>query len=870
MAEIASEILPINIEDELKQSYLDYAMSVIVGRALPDVRDGLKPVHRRVLFAMHELNNDWNKAYKKSARVVGDVIGKYHPHGDTAVYDTIVRMAQPFSMRYMLVDGQGNFGSVDGDSPAAMRYTEIRMAKISHSLLADLEKDTVDFVPNYDGTEHAPAVLPTRVPNLLVNGTSGIAVGMATNIPPHNLGEVIDACIALIENSDIDLPGLLEHIPGPDFPTAGIINGRAGILEAYRTGRGRIYMRGRVEIESDEKKNKQNIIVTELPYQVNKARLIEKIADLIKAKKIEGITELRDESDKDGMRIFIGLRRGEVADVVLNNLYSHTQLQNVFGINMVALVDGQPKILNLKQVLEAFVRHRREVVTRRTVFELGKAKDRAHLLEGLGVSLANIDPIIALIKASKTPAEAKEGLLKQTWQPGIVLQMLARDESGLSRPDDLPAEYGLVDEGYRLSPAQAQAILELRLHRLTALEQDKITDEYKEILDKIKVLMEILSNPDRLMEVIKEELVEVKEQFNDPRRTEIVETKQDLTLEDLISEEDVVVTLSNQGYIKTQSLDTYQAQRRGGRGKSATTVKDEDFVYRLLVANTHDTVLCFSSAGKVYWLKVYQLPQAGRGSRGRPIVNLLPLAPDERISAILPVREYEANKFVFMATETGVVKKVSLADFSRPRANGIIAIGLQEDEHLVGVDITDGDRDIMLFSNAGKVIRFNESNVRPMGRTARGVRGINLKAGQRVISLVVADTHGAILTATKNGFGKRTATEEYRVSGRGGQGVISIQVTERNGEVIGAEQVFAGDEVMLISDRGTLVRTRVDEISKIGRNTQGVRLINVVNGEHLVGIERIEELRVNGNTGDDAMQANSAGDAAADDTADAE
>ncbi len=844
MTESISEVIPVSIEDELRQSYLDYAMSVIVGRALPDVRDGLKPVHRRVLFAMHELNNDWNKGYKKSARIVGDVIGKYHPHSDSAVYDTIVRMAQPFSMRHMLIDGQGNFGSVDGDPPAAMRYTEIRMARIAHSLLADLEKDTVDFVENYDGNEHMPAVLPTQFPNLLVNGSSGIAVGMATNIPPHNLKEVINACLAFIDNPDISLSELIEHIPGPDFPTAGIINGRAGILSAYRTGRGRIYLRARAEVETNEKTGRQAIIVTELPYQVNKARLIEKIAELVKLKKLEGISELRDESDKDGMRIYIGLRKGEPGEIILNNLYAQTQLQTVFGINIVALVNGQPKLLALKQILEAFISHRREVVTRRTLYELAKAKERVHLLEGLGVALANIDPIIALIKASKTPAEAKTQLLAQDWQPGFVLKMLDRSERELSRPQGLAAQFGLQtgDKAYRLSPEQAQAILELRLHRLTALEQDKIVTEYKEILLKIREFVSILSDPDKLMQVIRDELTAVQTQFANARRTEIIESQQDLTAEDLIIEEDVVVTLSQAGYVKTQSLDNYSAQRRGGRGKAATKMKDEDFVQRLLIANTHDTILCFSSMGKLYWLKVYQLPQASRTSRGKPIVNLLPLAKDERITTILPVREFTENQFVFMATEQGTVKKVALNLFARPRSSGIIAVGLNEGDHLIGADITDGSRDIMLFSDEGKVIRFSEERVRSMGRSAKGVRGISLKADQRVISLVVAAEKGDILTATEKGYGKRTAIDEYRQSGRGGQGVISIQVNQRNGRVVSAEQVNDDDEVMLITNGGILVRTRVAEISRVGRNTQGVRLINLTSGERLVEVQCIADL----------------------------
>ena len=841
MAEIAREVLPVNIEDELKQSYLDYAMSVIVGRALPDVRDGLKPVHRRVLFAMSELGNDWNKPYKKSARVVGDVIGKYHPHGDAAVYDTIVRMAQPFSLRYMLVDGQGNFGSVDGDAPAAMRYTEVRMARIAHELLADLDKETVDFVPNYDETEKEPSVFPTRVPNLLVNGAAGIAVGMATNIPPHNLGEVVDACVALIDAPDLTVDDLMGYLPGPDFPTGAIINGRRGIVEAYRTGRGRIYVRGRAVIETDPGTGRQTIIITELPYQVNKARLIEKIAELVKEKKLEGISELRDESDKDGMRVVIELKRGEMGEVVLNNLYAHTQLQTVFGINIVALADGQPRLLNLKDLLEAFLRHRREVVTRRTLYDLRKARDRAHILEGLAVALANIDPIIALIKAAPSPAEAKAGLMAQAWAPGPVLAMLERSGAAASRPEDLAAEYGLQADGYRLSEAQAQAILDLRLHRLTGLEQDKIVNEYKDLLDAIQDLLGILGSTERLLEVIREELTQIREQYADVRRTEILESQLDLTLEDLISEEDVVVTLSHSGYAKSQPLAAYRAQRRGGKGKSATAVKDEDFVDRLLIANTHDTILCFSSAGKVYWLKVYQIPQAGRGARGRPLVNLLPLAEGERINAILPVRDYEAGYYIFMATAGGTVKKTPLTDFSRPRSSGIIAVDLVEGDRLVGVDLTDGSREVMLFSDAGKVIRFAETDVRAMGRVSRGVRGMRLPGGARIISLIIADPDGCVLTATENGYGKRTPVEEYPTYGRGGQGVISIQTSERNGAVVGAVQVNDDDEIMLISDQGTLVRTPVAGVSKLGRNTQGVTLIRLAEEEKLVGLERIAE-----------------------------
>ncbi|HBB6897850.1 TPA: DNA gyrase subunit A [Legionella pneumophila] len=843
MVYLAKEVLPVNIEDELKQSYLDYAMSVIVGRALPDVRDGLKPVHRRVLFAMSELGNDWNKPYKKSARVVGDVIGKYHPHGDTAVYDTIVRMAQPFSMRYMLIDGQGNFGSVDGDAPAAMRYTEVRMSKVAHALLADLDKETVDFSPNYDETEFAPVVLPSRIPNLLVNGSSGIAVGMATNIPPHNLTEVINACIALVDEPDTSLEDLMEIIPGPDFPTAAIINGRAGIIEGYRTGKGRVVIRARTEIETDESSGRQSIIIQELPYQVNKARLIERIAELVRDKKIEGISGLRDESDKQGMRVVIELKRNEVADVVLNNLFAHTQMQNVFGINMVALVDGQPRTLNLKQILEYFIKHRREVVTRRTIFELKKARSRAHLLEGLGIALANIDEMIALIKQSPTPQDAKSALLSKIWQPGLVKAMLEKAGSNASRPDDLTEEYGLHENGYKLSEAQAQAILELRLHRLTALEQDKIINEFEELLNLIKELLDILASPERLMQVIRDELIEIKSQFGDERRTEITASQEDLTIEDLITEEDVVVTLSHQGYVKYQPITAYQAQRRGGKGKSATHVKDEDFVERLVIASTHDTLLCFSNHGKLYWLKAYQLPQASRASRGRPIINILPLAEGEEINAMLPVREYKDGSYVFMATKKGTVKKVPLNAFSRPRSNGIIAVDLEEDDSLVGVDITDGARDIMLFTDAGKVIRFDESKVRPMGRTARGVRGIRVEKDQAVKSLVVVDpSGGTILTATENGYGKRTHIDEYRVSGRGGQGVISIQVTERNGKVVRSLQVTDNDEAMLITDKGTLVRFKVNELSVIGRNTQGVRLINVGSGEAVVGMQKIVDL----------------------------
>ncbi len=838
MTEFAKEILPVDLEHEMQQSYLDYAMSVIVGRALPDVRDGLKPVHRRVLYAMNELGNDWNKPYKKSARVVGDVIGKYHPHGDTAVYDTIVRMAQPFSMRYMLVDGQGNFGSVDGDAPAAMRYTEVRMAKIAHSLLDDLDKETVDFAVNYDESEREPTVLPARTPNLLVNGSSGIAVGMATNIPPHNLTECINACLALIEDDSIGIMDLMKYMPGPDFPTAAFINGSTGIAEAYATGRGRIYIRARTEIEVNESTGKQRIIVNELPYQVNKARLLEKIAELVKDKKIEGITELRDESDKDGMRMVIELRRGEVGEVVLNNLYQHTQMQNVFGINMVALVDGQPRTLNLKQMLLYFIRHRREVVTRRTLFELRKARARAHVLEGLAVALANIDEVIELIRNASSPAEAKQQLLARVWQSGTVEAMLGKAGATASRPEDLSAEFGLVEGGYRLTEVQAQAILDLRLHRLTGLEQDKILNEYSEIIDRIKELLDILSSPEKLMEVIRDELIDMREQFGDERRTEIISDRLELTLEDLITEEDVVVTLSHQGYAKAQPLDVYQAQKRGGKGKSATTTKNEDFIDQLFVASTHDTILCFSSRGRVYWLKVYQLPQAGRNARGKPMVNLLPLEADERINAVLPIREYAENLYVFMATSSGVVKKTPLEAFSRPRASGIIAVDLRDNDQLIGVAITDGSKDIMLFTTAGKAVRFNETAVRSMGRTASGVRGVRLDDGQEVISLIIQD-EGDVLTVTENGYGKRTALTEFPTKGRGGKGMKSIKTSERNGKQVGAVLVVDSDEVMLITDGGTLVRTPVADVSVMGRDTQGVKMIRLSKDEKLIGIERV-------------------------------
>ena len=841
MVDPAKEILPVNIEDELKQSYLDYAMSVIVGRALPDVRDGLKPVHRRVLFAMSELNNDYNKPYKKSARVVGDVIGKYHPHGDSAVYETIVRMAQPFSLRYMLVDGQGNFGSIDGDSAAAMRYTEIRMQKLAHALLEDLEKDTVDFVPNYDETESIPNVLPTRIPNLLVNGSSGIAVGMATNIPPHNLAEVVKGCLAIIENSEITIDELMEYIPGPDFPTGAIINGKAGIIQAYRTGRGRIYQRAKADIEVDEKTKRETIIISEIPYQLNKSRLIERIAELVKEKKIEGISELRDESDKDGLRVVIELKRGEMGEVVLNNLYAQTQLQSVFGINMVALVDGQPKILNLKEMLEAFIRHRREVVTRRTIYLLKKARERAHTLEGFAIALANIDEIIALIKKSPTPADAREALVSKGWAPGTVVAMLERAGPEASRPEWLEDQYGLRKGKYFLSPEQAKDILELRLHRLTGMEQDKIIDEFTVKLEEIADYQDILGNITRLMLVIREELEAVLEQFGDERRTEITESQHDLTVEDLITEEERVVTISHGGYAKTQPLTDYQAQRRGGMGKSATAVKDEDFVEHLLIASTHATILCFTNFGKVYWLKVYQIPVAGRNSRGRPMVNLLPLDEGERISSILPVEEYSADQYVIMATANGTVKKTSLDQYSRPRSVGLRAVDLVEGDHLVGTAIIDGSKDIMLFSSEGKAVRFSETDVRAMGRVSKGVRGMRLPDEHSVISMVVPEQDGLLLTVCENGYGKRTHITEFPTKGRGGKGMIAIQASERNGPLVGVTQLFDGDEIMLISGQGTMVRTRGDEVSIVGRNTQGVRVIRLKENEKLVSLARIAE-----------------------------
>lgn len=878
MTDLVQDITPISIEEELKSSYLDYAMSVIVGRALPDVRDGLKPVHRRVLFSMDQSGNTHNKAYVKSARVVGDVIGKYHPHGDSAVYDTIVRMAQPFSLRYMLVDGQGNFGSVDGDAPAAMRYTEVRMQKITQELLTDLDKKTVDFSPNYDGKEMIPDVLPTKIPALLVNGSSGIAVGMATNIPPHNLNEVLDGCLAYMDNEDISIDELMQYIPGPDFPTAALINGRRGIEDAYKTGRGKVYVRAKASVETTDK-GREQIIVTEIPYQVNKAKLVEKIAELVRDKKIEGISNVLDVSNKEGFRIEIEVKRDAVGEVVLNHLYALTQMQVTFGINMVALDHGQPKLFNLKQIIEAFVKHRREVITRRTVFELRKARERAHILEGLAIALANIDPVIELIRHSKTPEEAREGLLARPWSLGNVAAMLDAAGVDASRPDDLPAECGIRDGQYYLSEAQAKAILELRLHRLTGLEHEKIVDEYKQILVEIGELLHILNSSERLKEVLREELERVKNEFGDARRTEITTASGDINLEDLIAQEDVVVTLSHEGYVKYQPLTDYEAQRRGGKGKSATKMKEEDFIERLLVANTHDTILCFSSRGRLYWLKVYQLPQASRGSRGRPIVNILPLEENERITAILPISAYEENKFVIMATAGGIVKKTALTEFSRPRSSGLIAVNLRDDDELIGVDITDGSNEIMLFSAQGRVVRFSETAVRAMGRTATGVRGIKLALTNdisddesaveiedvleesanetldlnidKVVSLVIPKNDGAILTTTQNGYGKRTALSEYPTKSRNTKGVISIKVSERNGKVVAATQVEENDQIMLITDAGTLVRTRVSEVNIIGRNTQGVRLIRTAEDEHVVSLERVcdidDENEDNGN-----------------------
>lgn len=854
MAELAKEIIPVNLEDEMRRSYLDYAMSVIVGRALPDARDGLKPVHRRVLYAMNELGAHSNKPYYKSARIVGDVIGKYHPHGDTAVYDTLVRMAQPFSLRYMLVDGQGNFGSIDGDNAAAMRYTEARMSRIAHELMADIDKETVDFQPNYDEKELEPTVMPTRVPNLLVNGSAGIAVGMATNIPPHNLSEVIDATIALIDDPAIDVDGLIQYIPGPDFPTAGIINGTAGITTAYRTGRGRVRMRARAEVEVADN-GREAIVVTEIPYQVNKARLIEKIAELVKEKKLEGISELRDESDKDGMRIYIEVKRGESAEVVLNNLYQQTQMESVFGINMVAIVDGRPKLLNLKEMLEVFVKHRREVVTRRTIFELRKARQRAHVLEGLTVALANIDEMIELIKTSANPNEARDRMLARTWEPGLVGALLAAAGSDASRPEDLPQGVGLIDGRYQLTETQAQQILEMRLHRLTGLEQDKLTDEYKQLLETIRGLIEILEDPGVLLEVIRTELRNIKEEFGDARRSEIRASEEDLDILDLIAPEDVVVTLSHSGYAKRQPVSAYRAQKRGGKGRNAAATKDEDFIDHLWLVNTHDTLLTFTSTGRVFWLPVHQLPDAGPNARGRPIINWIPLENGEQVQAVLPVREYAENCYVFFATRNGTVKKTPLTEFAFRLQRGKIAINLDDGDALVDVAMTDGQRDIMLFASNGKAVRFSEDAVRSMGRTATGVRGIRLAEGEEgdegedsgrntsgayVVSLIVVDGEGDILTASERGYGKRTALEEYPRKGRGGQGVIALKTTERNGKLIGAVQLSDHHDVLLISDGGTLVRTRAAEISQVGRNTQGVTLMRLSPEESLQTLERVD------------------------------
>ena len=842
MDQFAKETLPISLEDEMRRSYLDYAMSVIVGRALPDVRDGLKPVHRRVLYAMHELSNDWNRPYKKSARIVGDVIGKYHPHGDTAVYDTIVRMAQDFSLRYMLVDGQGNFGSVDGDNAAAMRYTEIRMARIAHELLADLDKETVDFGPNYDGSEHEPLIMPARIPNLLINGSSGIAVGMATNIPPHNLNEVVDGCLALLQNPDLTIDDLIEIIPAPDFPTAGIIYGTIGVKEGYRMGRGRVVMRGRTHVEDLERGGRQALIVDELPYQVNKKTFVEKIAELVNEKKIEGISDLRDESDKSGMRVVIELKRGEVPEVILNNLYKQTQLQDTFGMNMVALLDGQPRLLNLKQMIEAFLRHRREVITRRTVFELRKARERGHVLEGLAVALANVDEMIAIIKAAPTPPEAKKDLMANIWSSPVVEEMLKRAAIESSRPDGLSVDFGLTPKGYKLSDVQAQEILQMRLQRLTGLEQDKIVNEYKEVMDIITDLLDILSTPSRVTQMIVDELATIRQQFGDKRRSEIVHNAQDLSLEDLITPQDVVVTLSHTGYIKSQPLEEYRAQKRGGRGKQATATKEDDFIDKMFVANTHDYILCFSSRGRVYWLKVYEVPQGSRISRGKPIVNLFPLEEGEKINAILPVKEFDENHFIFMATAMGTVKKTSLVEFSNPRKSGIIAINLDEGDYLIGAEVTNGTHDIVLVSNGGKAVWFDEEAVRAMGRNTRGVRGMKITKDQLVLSLLVAENdQQTVLVATENGYGKRTVLADFRHSGRGTQGVKAIAISERNGLVVAARLVNDEDEIMLITTGGVLIRTRVKEIRELGRATQGVTLINLGEGEKLSGLEKVVE-----------------------------
>ena len=856
--QFAKETLPVSLEDEMRRSYLDYAMSVIIGRALPDARDGLKPVHRRVLFAMHELSNDWNKPYKKSARVVGDVIGKYHPHGDTAVYDTIVRMAQDFSLRYMLVDGQGNFGSVDGDSAAAMRYTEVRMARIGHELLADLDKETVDFGPNYDGSEQEPLIMPARIPNLLINGSSGIAVGMATNIPPHNLNEVVDACLALLANPEMTIDELIDIVPAPDFPTAGIIYGVTGVHEGYRTGRGRVVMRAKTHFEPIKGSNdRQAIVVDEIPYQVNKRTLLEKISELVNEKKIEGVSDLRDESDKSGMRVVIELKRGEVPEVVLNCLYKQTQLQDTFGMNMVALVDGQPRLLNLKQMLDCFLAHRREVITRRTVFELRKARERAHIQEGLAVALDNVDEIIALIKASPTPADARRGLMGRLWMSTTVAQMLERALLDATRPEGLGLEYGLSKSGYLLSEAQAQAILELRLQRLTGLERDKVVADYAELLERIADLMDILARPERITEIIGEELSGIRAQFGDKRRSEIVLNTQDLGIEDFITPQDLVVTLSHTGYIKSQPLTEYKAQRRGGRGKQAASVKEDDFVDHLFIANTHDYILCFSNRGRVYWLKVYEVPQGTRAGRGKPIVNMFPLEEGEQINAILPIKEFTEDRYIFLCTSQGTVKKTPLSDFSNPRKAGIIAVALDDDDFLIGAEITSGTQDIVLVSDAGKAAWFDEEDVRPMGRTARGVRGMKLGDGQRVLSLLVADNHQqTVLVATENGFGKRTVLADFRHSGRGTQGVIAIAASERNGKVVAARLVEDADEIMLITTGGVLIRTRVSEIRELGRATQGVTLISLDAGEKLAGLEKVVETEDDTENGANGVEEN--------------
>ena len=865
MDQFAKETLPISLEEEMRRSYLDYAMSVIVGRALPDVRDGLKPVHRRILYAMHEANNVWNRPYVKCARIVGDVLGKYHPHGDSATYEALVRMAQDFSMRYVLIDGQGNFGSVDGDSAAAYRYTECRLEKISSELLADIDKETVDFVPNYDGKEREPAVLPTRIPNLLINGSSGIAVGMATNVPPHNLGEVVNACLAILERPDISLDEIIEIVPGPDFPTRGIIYGTAGVKEGYRTGRGRIVIRARTHVEELEKGNRQAIIIDELPYQVSGDQVLKRISELISEKKLEGISDLRNESDKKGMRLVVELKRGEVPEVILNNLYKETQMQDTFGMNMVALVENQPRLLNLKEILDAFLRHRREVITRRTVFELRKARERGHVLEGLAVALSNVDEIIALIKAAPAPAEARRELMARAWHSQLVESMLARAEIADARPEGMSPEYGLHAQGYLLSEVQAQRILEMQLQRLTGLEQEKIVNEYREVMDTIADLLDILAKPERISQIITRELTETREEFGDARRSEIVMNAQDLSMEDLIAPEDVVVTLSHGGYVKAQPLADYRSQKRGGRGRQATATKEDDFIDNLFIANTHDYVLCFSSRGQLYWIKVYNVPQGGRASRGKPIVNLLPLTENEKITAILPVREFEENKFIFMATANGTVKKTPLSEFSRPRPSGIIAVDLDEGDYLIGVALTEGSHDIMLFSDAGKAVRFDEQDVRPMGRNSRGVRGMRLSGGQKVISLLVAESESvSVLTATENGYGKRTHITEYTRHGRGSQGMIAIQTTARNGNVVAATLVEDQDEIMLITTGGVLIRTRVAEIRQMSRATQGVTLINLGPDEKLAGLQKIVD-NENGGAELDAANGERAAEGAASD-----